>query len=394
MTFGSKRQQPTVAAPPKSQAGIIILAVLLAAAAAWGVYRYVTVLRAATALDAAAMPAPGAPPFSAHASVPAPVPLPAAQPQPVEPVAPAPAPTPVEIQSPSSNAPTQAQAPALASPSTDKCDASIAEAGLKLPADFRVIAAGGYGGREPPIPIDQSGHNATQMDVVLSSPGKPVALMLGAYEPTIWNLSWTPDTQLIAVYVGGYHTPRIGGLRRDIPLLTSSYETRRSDSGCPMFYLGGEGSLNSVDDAANRVFGRSVDKTFEVRHGGDGTIFIGANAQMGPKPSSGPADYRDNLVRPAGREGLLQAMQLGQVRLARRDDGELWARAMAQRKGQAYDPASAGPPPTPPVNLYIVTGPFVYPSGLYGANSVIFLVPPGVPTPRGDPGHSNVYLMR
>ena len=62
---------------------------------------------------------------------------------------------------------------------------------------FAVFASGGYSGRTLDFQIDQSGHQATQFDVVVNSPTKPAVLMLGAYEPSIWNISWTPKTKIV-----------------------------------------------------------------------------------------------------------------------------------------------------------------------------------------------------
>lgn len=76
---------------------------------------------------------------------------------------------------------------------------------LKLPADHAVFAAGAYAGRSTGFQIDQSGHEATQIDVAVHSPGKPVVLMLGAYEPNIWNIGWSEGTRILAVLASGYH---------------------------------------------------------------------------------------------------------------------------------------------------------------------------------------------
>lgn len=62
---------------------------------------------------------------------------------------------------------------------------------LSLPTDFAVFAAGAYSGRKIQFQIDLSGHEGTQIDVAVNSPNKPVVLMLGAYEPTIWNIGWS-----------------------------------------------------------------------------------------------------------------------------------------------------------------------------------------------------------
>jgi hypothetical protein len=49
-------------------------------------------------------------------------------------------------------------------------------------------------------------------------------------------------------------------------------------------------------------------------------------------------------------------------------------------------------PVAPPSNVYIVQSrEFVFPDGLYGAHAVTFVVPSGIPRPRGNPGHSAVY---
>ena len=61
---------------------------------------------------------------------------------------------------------------------------------LKLPEKFAVYAAGAYSGRKISFQIDQSGHDGTQIDVAANSPEKPIVLLLGAYEPTIWNIGW------------------------------------------------------------------------------------------------------------------------------------------------------------------------------------------------------------
>lgn len=60
--------------------------------------------------------------------------------------------------------------------------------GLKLVQNTKVFAAGAYSGQRLPFPIDDSGHDATRMDVAVNPPDAPVVLMLGTYEPTVWNI--------------------------------------------------------------------------------------------------------------------------------------------------------------------------------------------------------------
>src|SRR5690606_2075060 len=70
---------------------------------------------------------------------------------------------------------------------------------LQLPDETLVYAAGAYSGRELDAQIDQSGHQATRFDILVNSPERPVALLLGAYEPSIWNIGWTEGTRILAV---------------------------------------------------------------------------------------------------------------------------------------------------------------------------------------------------
>ena len=67
---------------------------------------------------------------------------------------------------------------------------------LKLPQEFTVFAAGAPSGRRIGFQIDQSGMNSTQIDVTVNYIKKPVILMLGSYDPTIWNIQWTLGTRV------------------------------------------------------------------------------------------------------------------------------------------------------------------------------------------------------
>ena len=83
---------------------------------------------------------------------------------------------------------------------------------LMLPKSFVVYATGGYSGKRQNFQIDQSGHQATQFDVAVNEPQKPVVLILGAYEPSVWNIGWSPGTKIIAVLASGYHKQVIAGI--------------------------------------------------------------------------------------------------------------------------------------------------------------------------------------
>lgn len=263
----------------------------------------------------------------------------------------------------------------------------------KLPPDFAVYAAGAYSGKEIAFQIDQSGHSGTQIDVEVNQPDKPIVLMLGAYEPTIWNISLSPETQVLAVLVSGYHRQVIAGLSQSIPSLISTYDNR---GPCGYFYVSRD-SLAGLNPLARRIFGRPVDMVYPAT---DGRVVIGAampgNAR--PSASSGPSpeSFRDESAPPAGEAGLEEAVRKGLLRNATAADAEAWVDAVIQNTPQRDIPYVVGqgiPKPSKPAmyNAYVVLAEFTYPAGLFGAHSATFLIPKGVPRPKGNPGHSAVY---
>lgn len=264
---------------------------------------------------------------------------------------------------------------------------------LKLPPDFSVFAAGAYSGRRVSFQIDQSGHEATQIDVRVNSPGRPVVLMLGAYEPTIWNVGWTQGTSILAVLVSGYHRQAVAGLEKSVPQLNSSYDNR---GPCGYFYVTDE-NLAGLNPMARRVFGRPVEMVFPAE---GGRVVVGEPLQAGTQIFSStettPTSFRDKDAPLAGPLGLEDAVRKGLLRKATAADAQAWADAVIQKLPQRDIPPVAGKgvpgPSMPPIqNAYVVLKSFTYPAGLYGGNSATFIIPAGVPRPSGNPGHSAVY---
>lgn len=266
-------------------------------------------------------------------------------------------------------------------------------ADLKLPEQFSVFAAGAYSGRKIAFQIDQSGHEGTQIDVAVNGPGKAVVLMLGAYEPTIWNIGWAPQTRIVAVLVGGYHRQAVAGLEQGTPLLNSSYDNK---GPCGYFYVTPD-NLAPLNPLAKRVFGRGVDMVFPATNG---KVVIGEPLATGTAlVTSGaitPDSFHDKTARIAGPAGIEDAVRKGLLRKATAADAEAWSEAVLQNTPNRDLPPVAGQgvprPPKPSLfNAYVVLKPFTYPSGLYGGNSATFLIPKGMPKPEGNSGHSSVY---
>lgn len=266
-------------------------------------------------------------------------------------------------------------------------------ADLKLPEQFSVFAAGAYSGRKIGFQIDQSGHEGTQIDVAVNSPGKPVVLMLGAYEPTIWNISWSPQTRIAAVLVGGYHRQAVAGLAPGTPLLNSSYDNK---GPCGYFYVTAD-NLAPLNPLSKRVFGRAVDMVYPATKG---KVVVGeplaTGVALATSDAMTPESFHDKAAPIAGPAGLEDAARKGLLRKATAADAEAWSQAVLQNTPQRDLPPVAGQgvprPPRPGLfNAYVVQKPFTYPSGLYGGNSATFLIPKGVPKPEGNAGHSSVY---
>jgi uncharacterized protein YecT (DUF1311 family) len=269
------------------------------------------------------------------------------------------------------------------------CDFS----GLELPKPFAIYAAGDYSGREINFQIDQSGHQATQMDVVVNSPKMPVVLMLGAYEPTIWNIKWSEATRIVAVVASGYHRQAIAGLDPAIPTLNSSYDNK---GPCGYFYVG-ENDLGKINPMSRRFFGQAVDLVYLAKQG---KLSVGEPLPPGVKlitsSATPPESFHDKAAPMAGPAGLEDAVKKGLLRKASKVDVDAWVNAVIASTPVLDVPSIAGvgrsKPQRPDLhNAYVVLKTFTYPAGLYGGNLATFFIPKGIPLPTGNPGHSIVY---
>lgn len=266
---------------------------------------------------------------------------------------------------------------------------------LNLPEDVNVFAAGGYAGKKIDFQIDQSGNQAGQIDVAVNSPNKPVVLMLGAYDPTIWNIGWTKGTTILAVFASGYHRQVIAGLPKQTPRLVSTYDNK---GVCGYFYIKEEGS-NALNPRSRILFNRQVNMVFPAKNG---SVVVGTDiSDSDSLITSGdttPSSYNNKSAPLAGVPGLENAAKLGILRPATKEDAIKWAEAEQGNivlidKKQGIPPVAGGRKPNIPYihNGYVVLKPFTFPEGLYGAHSGNFFVPKGMQKPKGNPGHSTIY---
>lgn len=265
---------------------------------------------------------------------------------------------------------------------------------LVLPDNVIIFAAGTYGGRQLDVQIDQSGHQATQFDVIVNYPDRPVVLLLGAYEPSIWNIGWTKETRILAVAASGYHRQAIAGLPKDTPILISTYDNK---GPCGHIYVS-ERTLAEVNPFSTRLFGKPVDLVYFA---GAGKVMVGKPITQAEKLFTSQDVTPDSLVDKtlplAGPAGLKQAIAKGYIRLATREDAEAWVNKKAKSAPKNTLPPVAGGDnrrrPQAPYgnNVFVILKQFRLPSGLYGAHSATFYLPDGVAYPEGDLGHSTLY---
>lgn len=263
--------------------------------------------------------------------------------------------------------------------------------GSPFPANTKLFAAGAYGGRKLGYQIDQSGSEATQIDVAVNHIGAPVVLMLGSYEPTVWNIGWSSGTQLLAVLVSGYHRQVVTGLPANVPMLLSTYDNK---GACGYFYVTAENAAG-LNVTARRVFARPIDMVYPARQG---RVVIGdalgaSTALVTDQTAKDAQSFRTPDSQLAGEAGLQYAVQQGWLRTATSADADAWLAARSARASADIPPIAGGRPAgrISMHNGYVVLKAFALPAGLYGAHSATFFVPRGVSRPTGNPGHSRIY---
>lgn len=260
-----------------------------------------------------------------------------------------------------------------------------------LPADTLVYAAGAYGGRPLNYQIDQkSNHEATRIDVSVDEPNAPVALMLGAYEPTVWNIGWSPRTRIVAVMVSGYHHQALAGLPAAVPRIVGSHD---QGGPCPSFYVS-QDTLATLNPIAQRAFQRKLARAYQARNGAV-SVGSGSGAALVTDASQAPDQFKLANQPLAGEAGLRDAIAKGWLREATRADLSGWESAVRASAGDELPPLSGSDPSIAsaqgaPWHTYVVIQPMQIPAGLYGAHSATFIVPRGVQRPSGELGHSRI----
>ena len=195
-------------------------------------------------------------------------------------------------------------------------------------------------------------------------------------------------------FIGEWISPAgCPGLDASVPMLNSSYDNKGS---CGYFYVGGN-NLEKLNPMSRRFFRQTMDMVYVAKQD---DILIGnsvpESTQLITSTFTTPESFYDRTAPLAGPAGIEDAVRKGLLRKATDSDIDAWLNALISNAPHRDVPSIAGegrPKPKRPsiYNAYVVLKPFTYPAGLYGGNLATFFILKGVPQPKGNPGHSNMY---
>lgn len=168
--------------------------------------------------------------------------------------------------------------------------------------------------------------------VTVNSPGEPVVLMLGSYEPTVWHISWTEGSSIKGVLVNSLYPQKVVGLLDEVPLMHSS---PGSSGACAYYDVRAKGR-GLKDEVALQLFGRRVDH-FELALN-DEQVLLGRPWPPGGKKrlaaaTVSPDDLLGPKRLPPGMDGLREAISRGWIRKADRVDVDQYLTAVGRWAG-------------------------------------------------------------
>jgi len=275
----------------------------------------------------------------------------------------------------------------------------------QLPRDLKVFAGGAYSGKRTNYQLGKSNHSANRFEVIVNEPDKPVALLLGAYEPSVWNIAWTQGTQIKAVFLTGYYKQAVAGLPKNVPVVTSTHEER---GPCGYFYIAPK-NIKKINPMALKVFGKKASMIEMAQRGellfGD---YISPSERLFTSRDNPPEKFYDRTKQKTGKAGLNELMQKGHIRRLTASDVARWKSRKNGSSGEGIsitqtptaggyvikigpDGANVGPNPSGVHNGYMILKKITIPGDLYGGNLATFMLKEGVPYPDGKLGHSSLY---
>jgi uncharacterized protein len=275
-----------------------------------------------------------------------------------------------------------------------KVDKKCEFSNIKFSENIEVYAGGAYSGYKTNYQIDESGHMNTVFDVAVNSPHVPVVLILGAYEPSIWNIKWTQDTQIEAVYAMGYYRQIVTGLASDTPVIMSSSRERPN---CRDSFDISVKTLDKINPLSIHLFNKKVSL---VTFAKSGKLGFGDSFDQKTEFFTNAASTLDSHVEQslplAGKAGLDELSARGDIRRYNNKDIEKWIKLKSDQLNEDLPPVSGMDissryKPKHVSKGYVILNKITIPAGLYGGNRVTFFLNENAPFPEGDLGHSDLY---
>ena len=282
--------------------------------------------------------------------------------------------------------------------------------GLSLPPETEVYAVVGRGGRPLGWNIDyDQDRNPTLIKVAVNSPQAPVALILGAIEPNVWQIGWTEGTTIAAVAVGGRYRQAVSGLPPEVPVVMGGWEGEPGRSHfCGPFYVSHrDADLTRILDLSRRLFSRKLKNLATLQ---DGRAVVGQSFDETTKVLTGrnliPGDFKTPPDFPEGEEGLGEALRRGLIKPASWVELRQWRRAAFERDKKAaeaegrimpavFEPDDKGDYRYVQKGFLVVSPDFVIPGRLELSSGAMynFYVPPGMDRPAGPLGKQTRILF-
>lgn len=282
--------------------------------------------------------------------------------------------------------------------------------GLTMSPEARILAVwSNYSHKSPGAGIQISydfgignQEEARLIKVAVDWPGEPVILILNGYAPGIWQLSFTLDSRLEAVFVTGQDRQIVVGLPPDVPLLNSS---QYNGGVCGYSYYHSPNDWPGPDliSQARQIFGRAPDFSFIAK---DGYALLSRTDQFSGGPfytaeKFEPERYRYPGTPPAKGAGLRKALDEGLIRPATEADRRQWQQVRTRNSGvdaNSVQPISFqfhSPEALCNAEYAIVSEKFIFPAGFThdAYCSPVFYLPPGIALPHGNPDNSYVLFL-
>lgn len=251
----------------------------------------------------------------------------------------------------------------------------------------------------------------TAVRITVSGNKKPVTLLLQSETPVIWDFGAGADQVKRVIVIA----PK--GERAAVRGLTPAQVEFFKMTRCPVQSIPlREGAARS-ERVLEEIFGRPADNaayiykadmlaipalTFAQSKSGGGPERTAATPAEKALLNFFPGGFRlldkDTLLSPAalsvpetypGEAGLIQLERAGAIRPPSAEELAAFAEGFSNSFRSKADPQFL-------VRLgfsYAVTRDLMLPAGLFGAHSKSFLVLPGVPQPRGAPGHGCIGYL-